>query len=170
VWGKVQTETVQIIEQEHYTCKKGYLPSSVVHGSGFAWIRIILRTRIRIRIKNKTGSGLASVPDPHHSDKLDSNLQQFEDVKPKCMAYVCMCLFEHFFKGLSLCLEARIRILIRIRVKSRIRIRIHIKLNSGSGSGSASNKTPNPDEHQSDKSDPLLLAGGNIGDCYLKYF
>ncbi len=34
-----------------------------------------------------------------------------------------MSLFEHFFKGLSLYLEARISNRIRIRVKSRIQIR-----------------------------------------------
>ena len=44
------------------------------------------------------------------------------------MEYGPIWLFEHFFKGLSLYLEARIWI--RIRVKSRIRIRICIKLNN----------------------------------------
>ncbi len=40
-----------------------------------------------------------------------------------------MSLFEHFFKGLSLYLDARIwiRIWISIRVKSRFKIRIHTK-------------------------------------------
>jgi hypothetical protein len=46
-----------------------------------------------------------------------------------------MSLFEHFFKGLSLYLEARIRI--RIRVNA-----------------SASNKNQNLDPHQGDKSNP----------------
>jgi len=37
-------------------------------------------------------------------------------------------LFEQFFKGSSLYLEARIRIQIRIRVKVKSRIRIRIKV------------------------------------------
>jgi hypothetical protein len=42
---------------------------------------------------------------------------------------VCdMSLLDHFFKVLSLYLEARIRIRIRIKVKSRVRIRIRIKV------------------------------------------
>jgi hypothetical protein len=61
-------------------------------------------------------------PDPHQKDKLDPEPDpdpyQFADDKPKCMEY------EHFFKGLSLYLQARIWIRIRIRVISRIRIRI----------------------------------------------
>ncbi len=54
-------------------------------------------------------------PDPHKSDKLDPvlDMHQFSDDKPKCMEED---LIEHFFKVLSLYLEA-----------------------VGSGSGSASN-------------------------------
>ncbi len=51
-----------------------------------------------------------------------------------------MSLFEHFFKGLSLYLEARIWIRIRIRVKSRI-----------------------PDPHQRDADPQHLLGGGGVG-------
>jgi hypothetical protein len=83
------------------------------------WARTFLWIRIRM--------------DLHHFDNLVSNKNkdpdpnQFADEKPKCME---MSLFEHFFKGLSLYLEARIWILIRIRSKL------------GSGSSSASNKNP----------------------------
>ncbi len=45
---------------------------------------------------------------------------EFADEKPQCMENEP---FEHFIKGLSLYLEARIRIRIRIKVTSRIRIR-----------------------------------------------
>ncbi len=67
--------------------------------------------------------------DPHQSDKLDPDQDphQFADDKPKCMEY-CMSLFEHFFKGLSVYLEARIWVRIRIKVISWIRIRILINL------------------------------------------
>ncbi len=41
-----------------------------------------------------------------------------------------MSLFEHFFKVLSLYMEARIRNRIPIKVKGRIRIRIRIKVTS----------------------------------------
>ncbi len=56
-------------------------------------------------------------PDLHQSDKLDPDPDphQFADDKPKCMEY-CMSLFEHFFKLLSLCLEARMGIRIRNRI------------------------------------------------------
>jgi hypothetical protein len=40
-----------------------------------------------------------------------------------------MSLFEHFFKVLSLYLEARIRIRIHIKVTSNIRIRIKVTIN-----------------------------------------
>ncbi len=65
--------------------------------------------------------------DSHQSDKLDPDPDphQFSDDKPKCMEY-CMNLFEHFFKGLSVYLEARIWVRIRIKVISWIRIRILI--------------------------------------------
>jgi hypothetical protein len=44
--------------------------------------------------------------------------------------YRCTSLFKHFFKILSLYLEARIRIWLRIRikVKGRIRIRLRIRI------------------------------------------
>ncbi len=51
-----------------------------------------------------------------------------------------MNLFEHFFTGLSLYLDARIWIPIRIRIASPWKV--------GSGSTSASNKNPDPDPHQ----------------------
>jgi hypothetical protein len=48
-------------------------------------------------------------PDPHQSDKLDlkpdPDPHQFADDKPNVRH---MGLFEHFFKGLSLYLEANI--------------------------------------------------------------
>ncbi len=58
-----------------------------------------------------------------------------------------MSLFEHFFKNLSLYLEARIRIQIHIRVKSRIRIRITYIYGSGSASHT-SHTSKDPDPHQ----------------------
>jgi hypothetical protein len=61
--------------------------------------------------------------DPHNKLDLDPELHQFADDKPKWN----INLFGHFFKGLSIYLEARIWIWIRIRVKSHIRIRIRIK-------------------------------------------
>jgi hypothetical protein len=62
------------------------------------WIRIQLITLMRIRIRN--------------------NLQiTRQNVRNKS-------LFEHFFKVLSLYMEARIRI--RIKMKGRIRIRIKV--------------------------------------------
>jgi hypothetical protein len=73
-------------------------------------------------------------PDPHQSDKLDLDPHQFADDKQTVWT---MNLFEHFFKGLSLYLEARTWILIRIRirVKSRIQIRIKQKAKFGSALG-----------------------------------
>ncbi len=69
-------------------------------------------------------------PHPHHFGDLDPHSQldpepdpdpdphQIADDKPKCMEY------EHFFKGLSLYLQAKIWLRICISVISRIRIRI----------------------------------------------
>ncbi len=70
-------------------------------------------------------------PDPHQSDKLDPDPDLFADDKQKFMEYGN--IFKHFFKVLSLYLEARMRIQNRIRkkVKGRIRIRIRIKVTSG---------------------------------------
>ncbi len=50
-------------------------------------------------------------PDPHQSDKLDPDPHLFEDDKPKSMGNEPIW---HFFKVLSLYLEARIRIRNRI--------------------------------------------------------
>jgi hypothetical protein len=63
-------------------------------------------------------------PDPHQSDKLDLDLQMTSQNAWN------MSLFEHFFKVLSLYLEAGIRIRIRIKEKGRIRNRICIKVTS----------------------------------------
>jgi hypothetical protein len=71
-------------------------------GSGSAWIRIILGTRIRIPIKYKSGSGSAfgfasnKNPDPDSHQYLQMKSQNVWN----------MSLFEHFFKGLRLYLEA----------------------------------------------------------------
>jgi hypothetical protein len=55
-------------------------------------------------------------PDPHQSDKLDPDPDplQFAYDDPKCMEYEPIW---HFFKVLSLHLEARILIRIRSKVK-----------------------------------------------------
>ncbi len=57
-------------------------------------------------------------PDPHQSDKLDPDPDpdplQFADDKPKCMEFEPIW---HYFKVLSLCLEARIRIQFRTKAK-----------------------------------------------------
>jgi hypothetical protein len=89
---------------------------------------------IRIRIRRNKNTGSASnknhVPDPvpDESDKLDQDLEldphQSADYKQKCIEYEPI---EHFSKGLSLPLEARIWIRIRMRLNSRIRVCIYIK-------------------------------------------
>jgi hypothetical protein len=89
---------------------------------------------IHIRIsRNKNTDPLQiknHVPDPvpDESDKLDQDLEpdphQSADYKQKCIEYEPI---EHFYKGLSLYLEARIWILIRMRLNNRIRVCIYIK-------------------------------------------
>jgi hypothetical protein len=66
-----------------------------------------------------------------------------------------LSLFEHFFKCLSLNVQAMIWIQIRIMVKSRIRIRI--RKSEDSPFGYASNKNQNPDLHQRDEDPQQLL-------------
>ncbi len=87
-------------------------------GSGSAWIRIKLKVRILIRIRIKMISWIRI--------RICINFQMTSQ------NVWSMSLFEHFFKVLSLYLEATIRIRIRIRmnVKGRIRIRIRIKVTS----------------------------------------
>ncbi len=70
--------------------------------------------------------------------RMNPHPDQFTDDKPN------ISLFEHFFKGLNLYLEAGIWIRIRIRVKSWTRIRIKQKQNPHQGDKS------NPDPHQGD--------------------
>jgi hypothetical protein len=86
--------------------------------------------------------------DPHHSGNLDPHPHQIKiriRIRIKVISWFLTrigirinlqmisqnvwnkSLFEHFFKGVSLYLEARIWIRIRIRVKNRIRIRIREK-------------------------------------------
>ncbi len=73
------------------------------------WNRIRIKLKGRIRIRG---------PDPHQIDKLDPDPHQFADDSQNVWN---VSLFEHFFKALSLYLEAKIRV--RIKVKGRIRIR-----------------------------------------------
>ncbi len=73
------------------------------------WIRIRIKLKGRIRIRG---------PDPHQSDKLDADPHQFADDSQNVWN---MSLFEHFFKVLSLYLEAKIRV--RIKVKGSWKLR-----------------------------------------------
>ncbi len=77
--------------------------------------------------------------DPHQYDKLDPDPRPHQmiswiwiririKVQMTSQTVRKMSLFEHFFKVLSLYLEARIRI--QIKVKGRIRILIRIKVTS----------------------------------------
>ncbi len=75
-------------------------------------IRIKVKGRIRIRIK------------------VTSRIRIRISLQIRNQNVWNMSLFEHFFKGLSLYLEAKIRIWIRFKVKGRIRIRIRIKITS----------------------------------------
>jgi hypothetical protein len=63
-------------------------------------------------------------PDPHQSDKLDPDLHYLQMTSQNVSN---MNLFEHFFTGLSLYLEARFWIRVLTTVKSRIRIHMRIK-------------------------------------------
>jgi hypothetical protein len=76
------------------------------------WIRIRIKLKGMIRIRG---------PDPHQSDKLDADPHQFADDSQNVWN---MSLFEHFFKVLSLYLEAKIR----VRIKVKARFWIHIKV------------------------------------------
>jgi hypothetical protein len=69
------------------------------------------------------GSGSSS--DPHQSNKLDPDPQHSDKLLTSQNVWN-MRLFEHFFKVLSLYLEARCRIRIRIKETSRIRIRTNV--------------------------------------------
>jgi hypothetical protein len=56
-------------------------------------------------------------PDSHQSDKLDPDPDPDPHQFETSQNVWNMSLFEHFFKGLGLSLEARIWILLRIRNK-----------------------------------------------------
>ncbi len=92
-------------------------------------------------------------PDQHQSDKMDPDPYQFANDKPKCMS---MNLFEHFFSGLSLYLEAKIQIRIRIRVKSRIRISIASNKNQEPDQN-LDQYQQHPDSHRSGKADQIRI-------------
>ena len=97
-------------------------------GSGSAWIRI--------KLKGWTD------PDPHHSDKLDPDLDpnQFADDRPQCMVYR-MSLFEHFFQVLNLFWKV-----MRIRnVDSWFSMMIVISVTSLNPHGSESSDLQDPD-------------------------
>jgi hypothetical protein len=94
---------------------------------------------LRIRIRMDPHQIERKDPDPHQSDKLDPDPHQSDNgiririnLQKASQNVWNMSLFEHFFKVLSLFIEARIRIKVkgrlrirtRIKVKSRIRIRI----------------------------------------------
>jgi hypothetical protein len=99
-------------------CLCSYVVNPDPRGSGSAWIGIKLKVRIwiRIRILIKVISWIRI------RIRISINLQITS------LNISNICLFEHFFKVLSLYLEARIRIRIRIKVKGRIRIRICIRI------------------------------------------
>ncbi len=64
--------------------------------------------------------------------KLDPDLHQFADVKPKCTGMEYEPILA-LFQGFEPFFEARIWIRIRIRVTSRIRIRIKVMLIHNTG-------------------------------------
>jgi hypothetical protein len=89
-------------------CEKGESPVVLP----VLWIRIKVNSWIRIRLKVISRNRI----------RIRINLQMTDQ------NILNMSLFEHFLKGLSLYLEARIRIRIRIRMRILIRIGIRIRI------------------------------------------
>jgi hypothetical protein len=119
---------------------------------------------IRIRIEGKISNDLDSVvdPDPHHFGNFDPYSHQIKiRIRIKVVSWIRnririnlqmtsqnvwnMSRFEHFFKWVSLYLEAMIWIRIRIRVKILIRIRIN--KNTDPDLHPASDKNTDPELH-----------------------